>query len=203
MEHEITLEGHWVRLEPLTQAHAQALFDAASESDDPELYRWTWVPRSLDAAREYIDRALAALYLPFATIRLADGRVVGSTRYEQYFWDWPPGHEHHGRTAPDAVEIGWTWLAASALRSPINTEAKLLMLGHAFEHWRVHAVRLTTDARNTRSQAAIERLGAHRDGVIRAIRPGADGTVRNSVWYSITAAEWPDVRRRLESFLAS
>ena len=190
-----------MRLEPLTATHAQGLFDAASESDDAELYRWTWVPRSREAALEYIAKAQDKLFVPFATIRRADGQVVGSTRYEQYFWDWPPGHEHHGRRTPDVVEIGWTWLAASAVRSGINTEAKLLMLRHAFEKWHVHAVRLTTDRRNVRSQAAVERLGARRDGVIRAARTGADGTVRDSVWYSIVAAEWPDVERRLLALL--
>jgi N-acetyltransferase len=203
VRHEITLEGKLVRLEPLDEGHAQALFDAASETDDPELYRWTWVPRSLDAAREYVATALAGdHYVPFATVRRADGRVVGSTRYELEFWDWPAGHEHHGRETPDAVEIGWTWLAAAAVRSGINTEAKLLMLRHAFESWRVHAVLLTTDARNVRSQTAIERLGAKRDGVLRAARPGADGTVRDSVRYSIVATEWPDVERRLEALLS-
>lgn len=201
LEHELVLEGQLVRLEPLTSAHAQSLFDAASETDDRELYRWTWVPRSREAALEYITKAQDRLFIPFATVRRADARVVGSTRYEQYFWDWPAGHEHHGRATPDVVEIGWTWLAASAVRSGINTEAKLLMLRHAFETWRVHAVRLTTDLRNLRSQTAIERLGARRDGVIRAARTGADGSVRDSVWYSIVAAEWPDVERRLLTLL--
>lgn len=201
MKHDLVLEGELVRLEPLTAAHAQALFDAASESDDADLYRWTWVPRSREAAEEYIAKAQDKLFVPFATVRRADGRVVGSTRYEQYFWEWPPGHEHHGRATPDVVEIGWTWLAGSAVRSGINTEAKLLMLRHAFETWHVHAVRLTTDRRNVRSQTAIERLGARRDGVIRAARTGADGTVRDSVWYSILAAEWPDVERRLQALL--
>lgn len=203
MRHEITLEGSLVRLEPLAERHAQALLDAASESEDPELYRWTWVPRTLEGAREYIAEALAGeRFVPFATVCRADGRVVGSTRYEQQFWDWPPGHEHHGRATPDAVEIGWTWLAASAVRSGINTEAKLLMLEQAFDRWRVHVVLLTTDARNVRSQTAIERLGAKRDGVLRAARPGADGTVRDSVRYTIVAAEWPEVRARLEGMLA-
>ncbi len=203
MRHEIVLEGELVRLEPLSEAHVEAIFDAASETDDPELYRWTWVPRTLDAAREYVAAAVAGEhFLPFATIRRADRRVVGSTRYEVEFWDWPPGHEHHGRATPDVVEIGWTWLSATAVRSGINTEAKLVMLRHAFETWRVHAVYLTTDARNVRSQAAIERLGARRDGILRAARPGADGTVRDSARYSIVAAEWPDVERRLEGLLA-
>jgi N-acetyltransferase len=203
VRHEIVLEGKLVRLEPLSEAHAEPLFDAASETDDPELYRWTWVPRTLEATRRYIATALAGEeFLPFATVRRADGRVVGSTRYEQEFWDWPPGHEHHGRTTPDVVEIGWTWLSASAMRSGINTEAKLLMLRQAFDTWRVHAVVLTTDARNVRSQAAIERLGARRDGVLRAARTGADGTVRDSVRYSIIAAEWPEVEAKLEGMLA-
>jgi len=202
VEHEIVLEGRLVRLEPLREAHAAALFDAASEGGDPELYRWTWVPQTLEAARQYVATAVAGEhFVPFATVRRADGRVVGSTRYELEFWEWPPGHEHHGREAPDVVEIGWTWLAASAVRSGINTEAKLLMLGHAFDTWQVHAVVLTTDARNVRSQAAIERLGARRDGVLRAARTGADGTVRDSVRYSIVASEWPDVRARLEGLL--
>lgn len=192
-----------MRLEPLEPSHAQALFDAASETDDPELYRWTWVPSSLEAARAYIATALEGeRYVPFATVRRADGRVVGSTRYELSFWEWPAGHPHHARTSPDVVEIGWTWLAASAVRSGINTEAKLLMLRHAFETWRVHGVYLTTDARNLRSQTAIERIGAKRDGVLRAARPAADGTVRDSARYSIIAAEWPEVEQRLEGLLA-
>jgi RimJ/RimL family protein N-acetyltransferase len=202
VRHEIVLEGDQVRLEPLAESHAAALFDAASETRDAELYRWTWVPDTLEAARQYIESALAGRrFVPFATVRLADGRVVGSTRYELDFWEWPPGHEHHGRQTPDAVEVGWTWLAASALRSGINTEAKLLMLRHAFVTWRVHCVYLTTDARNLRSRAAIERLGAQRDGILRAARPGSDGSVRDSARYSIVAAEWPAVERRLSDLL--
>ena len=196
-----TLSGRLVRLEPLEPRHAEAL--AAAGAEDPSLYRWTWAPDSIAAAHAYIDEALGSVeYVPFATVRLADGRVVGSTRYRVEFWDWPAGHELEGRSTPDVAEIGWTWLAASALRSGVNTEAKLLMLRHAFEAWRVHAVHLKTDARNARSRAAIERLGARFDGVWRASRPAADGTVRDSAFFSIVAAEWPAVEARLEGLLA-
>jgi RimJ/RimL family protein N-acetyltransferase len=194
------LEGELVRLEPLELAHAEAL--AAAAAGDRSLYRWTWVPDGVEAARAYIAEARAdQAFVPFATVRLADGLVVGSTRYRVEFWAWPAGHPEHGRATPDSAEIGWTWLAASAVRSGINTEAKLLMLGHAFEAWRVHSVFLTTDARNQRSRTAIARLGAQLDGVLRAVRPAADGTVRDSARFSITAAEWPAVRARLQGYL--
>ncbi|HEX6487822.1 MAG TPA: GNAT family protein [Candidatus Dormibacteraeota bacterium] len=199
MAERITLEGNLVRLEPLTLEHAGALLAAAAEQ--PELYRWTWVPRDIEGARAYIEEALGPAFVAFATVRLEDQRVVGSTRFRLETWAWPAWHLEHGRTTPDVVEIGWTWLAASALRSGINTEAKKLMLRHAFETWHVHAVRLTTDYRNERSRAAIERIGAKLDGVIRAARNAADGTVRDSAFYSITAAEWPAVDARLEQLL--
>lgn len=194
------LTGRLCRLEPLCPDHAEALLAAVAE--DPSLYHWTWVPDSIAAAEAYIAEATSAPFIGFATIRLADGRLCGSTRFRLEFWDWPAGHPESGRTTPDVVEIGWTWLAASALRSGLNTEAKLLQLRHAFEVWRVHAVQLKTDRRNERSRAAIERLGAHFDGVIRAARPAADGTVRDSAYYSITAAEWPAVESRLEGLLS-
>lgn len=200
MTERVTLEGRLVRLEPLAFEHAQAL--AAAAAGDRLLYRWTWAPSDVESARAYIGEALgSSLYVPFATVRLADERVVGSTRYLVEFWDWPPGHPEQGRTTPDVAEIGWTWLASSALRTGINTEAKLLMLRHAFESWGVHAVRLKTDRRNERSRAAIERLGARLDGVIRAARPASDGTIRDSAFYSITESEWPAVRAHLEALL--
>jgi RimJ/RimL family protein N-acetyltransferase len=125
--------------------------------------------------------------------------VVGSTSFiEPRVWDWPPGSALQRSDRPDVVEIGSTWLAASAQRTRCNTEAKLLMLAHAFERWQVHAVSFKTDERNARSRRAIERLGARFDGVRRADMPGADGTVRNSAHYSIVAAEWPAVRARLD-----
>lgn len=196
------LEGRLCRLERLRPDHAAALASAAAEAaTDPDLYRWTWVPAGEAAARDYIEEALAGPFVAFATVGLPGGRVVGSTRFRVEFWEWPPGHRFHGRATPDTVEIGWTWLAASALRSGVNTEAKLLMLRHAFETWEVHSVHLTTDRRNRRSRKAIERLGAHLDGVLRAVRPAADGGVRDSAFYTITAGEWPAVERRLESLL--
>lgn len=195
------LEGRLVRLEPLGPDHAEGL--AAAAAEDRSLYRWTWAPDSVQSAHAYIAEALgSAQFIPFATIRRADGRVVGSTRFRVEFWDWPPGHEHHGRGTPDVCEIGWTWLAASAVRSGINTEAKLLMLRHAFETWHVHAVHLKTDSRNMRSREAIARLGARFDGIWRAARPAADGAIRDTAFFSILAAEWPEVERHLQALLA-
>jgi len=117
--------------------------------------------------------------------------VVGSTRFGN-LERWTRGEDRI-----DAVEIGWTWLTPSAQRTVVNTEAKLLMLGHAFESWRVHRVTLKTDARNARSRAAIERLGAKLDGLLRAHMPATDDTLRTSAVYSILAGEWPEVRARL------
>src|SRR4029453_19651622 len=113
------------------------------------------------------------------------------------FWPWPAGNVHQrGAERPDVVEIGWTWLAATAQPPPINTEAKLLMLTHAFETWRVRAVRLNTDARNARSRAAIERIGARFDGVLRAHRPGSGGGIRETAAFSLLAEEGPAGRGR-------
>jgi RimJ/RimL family protein N-acetyltransferase len=138
------------------------------------------------------------LFTPFVTVRQEDDRVVGSTRFLTERWDWSASDPRQQRAdRPDVVEIGWTWLAASVQRTAINTEAKLLMLTHAFETWEVHRVCLRTDRRNERSRNAIERLGATLDGVIRADRPGSDGTVRDSAHYSIVREEWPAVRARL------
>jgi len=199
----LTLAGKHVRLEPLTKAHAPALA-AAAASGSRDTYEFTLVPEDEATAATYIDDALklhaAGKALPFATVDAATGRVVGSTRYLNVeFWSWPAGSRfQRGEDVPDVVEIGSTWLAPSAQRTPINTEAKLLMLTHAFERWQVHAVSFKTDERNARSRRAIERLGARFDGVRRADMPGADGTVRNSAHYSIVAAEWPAVRARLD-----
>jgi N-acetyltransferase len=138
------------------------------------------------------------LFTPFVTVRAEDARIVGSTRFLTERWDWSASDPARQRQdTPDVVEIGWTWLAASAQRTSINTEAKLLMLTHAFETWEVHRVCLRTDRRNERSRNAIERLGATLDGVIRADRPGSDGTVRDTAHYSITSEEWPPIRERL------
>jgi RimJ/RimL family protein N-acetyltransferase len=198
----ITLAGRHVRLEPLSRAHVPALV-AAATSGSRETYAFTWVPDSDESASRYVDEALAlhaqGRVLPFATVDAATGRVVGSTRYLNVeFWAWPPGNPlQRGENVPDVVEIGATWLAPAAQRTPINTEAKLLMLTHAFEVWRVHRVSLMTDARNTRSRNAILRLGAKLDGVVRAARVAVDGGIRDTAAFSIVEAEWPEVKASL------
>jgi len=205
MREPLVLEGRFIRLEPLTLVHVPALVQAASA--EPERYRWTYVPDGPVEMTDYVQRALdnaaTGSQIPFATVRRGAGpggndTVVGTTRFcEISFWQWPPGsaYQRHGR--PDVAEIGWTWLAASAQRTPVNTEAKLLMLGHAFETWGVHRVSLRTDVRNERSRVAIERIGGRLDGVLRADRPGADDTVRTSYLFSIVATEWPAVKAAL------
>ena len=201
----VTLEGTYVRLEPLTLDHAGALAAAASVSR--ETYGWTTVPNGVEAARGYITAALtderAGRCLPFATILRKTGRVVGTTRFGNIeYWAWPDGNPNQrGAHLPDAVEIGWTWLAADVQRTSVNTEAKYLMLRHAFETWHVHRVRLMTDERNTRSRAAIERLGGKLDGILRAHTTGSDGAVRNSAVYSLLEGDWPADRARLEALL--
>jgi N-acetyltransferase len=196
-----TLEGRHVRLEPLSLDHVPALVAAASVSR--ETYRFTWVPDGEAAMRRYVEAALAArdagAAVPFATVRRDDGRVSGSTRFGNLeYWSWPDESGKQPPDPPDAAEIGWTWLASDAQRTAINTEAKLLMLGYAFETWRVRRVNLRTDARNVRSRSAIERLGAKLDGILRAHMPAYDGSgVRDTATYSLLEAEWPDARHRL------
>jgi RimJ/RimL family protein N-acetyltransferase len=205
-----TLEGEFVRLEPLSEEHIPGLVAAAAE--DRSHYQWTYTPNGVGQMTDFVRgaRAQAAIggQVPFATIRRgADGRedrVVGSTRFcEIAFWQWPPGAGHQRHGVPDVVDIGFTWLAGSAQRTIVNTEAKLLMMTHAFEVWQVHRVGLQTDVRNKRSWAAIERIGGQLDGIMRADRPGADDTVRTSARFSIVAAEWPDVKARLTARLAN
>jgi len=198
------LVGHVVRLEPMRDDHVDALVAAASESRDS--YQWTFVPDGRDAMAAYVASALegreADVCTPFVTVRLHDERVVGSTRFLTERWDWSLSDPSRQRAdVPDVVEIGWTWLAASAQRTAVNSEAKLLMLAHAFETWDVHRVCLRTDRRNERSRAAIERLGGRLDGIIRADRTASDGTVRNTAHYSIVKDEWPAVRDRLAASL--
>jgi RimJ/RimL family protein N-acetyltransferase len=195
--------GREVALEPLTLDYARELAVAASESR--ESFAFTPVPDGEPAARAYIEKALRACAagerLPFA-IRFR-GRIVGSTSYSVLErWEWPAGSPLQRVDRPDVVEIGTTWLAASAQRTRCNTEAKYLLLGHAFETWQVHRVHLRTDERNQRSRDAIVRLGAKFEGIRRADRPGLDGVVRNSAFYSIVLSEWPEVRDGLERRLA-
>ena len=131
------------------------------------------------------------------------GQVVGSTRfYRMEHWQWPPESPHQRHGLPDVTDLGHSWLTPSAQRTAVNTETKLLLLTHALEDWAVHRVGLRTDVRNTRSRAALERIGARLDGIIRADLPGTDDTVRTSARYSIVLAEWPDVKAGLLDRLA-
>ena len=198
----LTLRGTTVCLRPLREADAAALFAAASEARDS--YGFTPTPDSLAAAEAYIARAhrMQAAGQRFAFAIEWQGRVVGSTSYANFQpWDWA-GHAAQQRSdRPDAVEIGYTWLAASTQRTRCNSEAKYLLLQQAFDVWQVHRVFLKTDARNQRSRAAIERLGARLDGVLRNDMPAVDGTVRNSAYYSLLPAEWSAVKAKLETAL--
>ncbi|MFL5312576.1 MAG: GNAT family N-acetyltransferase [Myxococcales bacterium] len=194
-------EGAHVRLEPLELRHVPALTAAASGAR--ETYAFTWVPEGEAAMLRYVEEALAlrasGAAVPFATIQRATGRAIGSTRFFNFEYFRCPEGARGPPQPPDAVEIGWTWLAADAQRTPVNTEAKLLMLTHAFESWRVLRVNLRTDARNARSRAAIERLGAKLDGILRAHVPASDGGVRDTATYSLLASEWPAAKARLQA----
>ncbi|MFY9927580.1 MAG: GNAT family protein [Streptosporangiaceae bacterium] len=194
------LEGSLVRLEPLAVRHAEDL--AAAAEEDRGSYGFTLVPRASEVGG-YLGAQLARAaqgLIPFAQIRQADGRAVGCTAY----WDprsWP------GRDDLRAIEIGFTWLAASAQGSGINAEGKLLLLSHAFGSLRVARVDFKTDARNVRSRRAIEALGATFEGVLRSWSmswaPGEEGLLRDSAVYSVTAPEWDTVRSRLIARLAT
>ena len=183
----VTLEGYGVRLEPLVPRHAADLATAASDGRLWELW-YTAVPEPENVDR-YVADALAGQaaghMLPWVVRELSSGEIVGSTRY-------------HDIVAPiDRVEIGYTWYAASWQRTHVNRSCKVLLMTHAFETLGCKVVGLRTDNFNFRSQRAIEALGAKRDGVLRHHHPRRDGTVRDSVMYSILAAEWPDVKRHL------
>ena len=188
----ITLEGNGVRLEPLTMAHHDGLVAAAADGKLWDLW-YTSVPTA-DETAEYIQHAIdgtaAGHMLPWAVRNLETGAIVGSTRY------------HDIVAEIDRVEIGYTWYGASAQRSHVNTACKLLLLAHAFDTLGCQVVGLRTDAFNTRSQRAIEGLGAKKDGVLRRFQARRDGTARDSVQYSILVEEWRDVRRHLEARLA-
>lgn len=185
----VTLDGTYVRLEALGPAHVDDLW-AASQDDD--VWRWMPVsrPKSVSDMRAVVDGALAererGRLLPWAIVDRASGRAVGSTSY----LDVVPEHLR--------VEIGWTWIGRPWWRTAINTEAKLLMLGHAFDTLGARRVSLKTDAENLRSQAAIERLGALREGALRAHMVRPDGSARTTVYFSLLSDEWPNTRQRLE-----
>lgn len=184
----VNLQGHGVRLEPMEHHHAEGLAAAATDGRLWELW-YTSVPEP-EATEGYIAAALAGLrdghMLPWVVRDEATGRIAGSTRY------------HDIMPVIDRVEIGYTWYGASWQRSHVNTACKLLLLGHAFETLGCRVVGLRTDNFNFRSQRAIEALGARKDGVIRHHAPRRDGSVRDTVMYSIVDSEWHDVRRHLE-----
>jgi N-acetyltransferase len=201
---QVALKGRCVRLEPLSRRHIDGLVTAAGS--DPSLYRWSPVPQGMAEATSYVDTALAwrdaGTAVPFAILRADDDIVIGSTRFWNLErWSWPQSYPRHGRSVPDACEIGYTWLSRSAIRTGANTEAKLLMLTHAFEIWQVLRVCFHTDVRNQRSRAALERIGGRYEGILRAHRIAADFTPRDSVRYSMLASEWPGIKDRLQQRL--
>ncbi|HEV8599127.1 MAG TPA: GNAT family protein [Gemmatimonadales bacterium] len=189
----LVLAGSVVRLEPLTERHAPDLLAAA---DDPNIWMYlpAYQPKSLADMQAWIRAALASAasgeQIPFAIVALANDRAVGSTRFLEI------------RREDRALEIGWTWLATPVQRSAVNTECKLLLLRHAFEALGALRVQFKTDRRNLRSQRALERLGAVKEGILRKQRINHDGFVRDAVYYSIVDDEWPDVKARLQQRLA-
>ncbi len=212
------LRGRHVRLEPLDHRHVDGL--AAAAAVDRSLYQWSPVPQGKVEAVSYVDAALAGRdagsAVPFAIVECrasppgqandvvndSDSVVIGSTRFFNLErWPWPAGHPRHNGRFPDACEIGDTWLTRSAIRTAANTEAKLLMLTHAFEAWQVLRVCFHTDVRNQRSRAALERIGGKFEGILRAHRMAADFIARDSARFSMVAAEWPGVKQKLSRFL--
>lgn len=191
-----TLTGRVVRLEPLTEDHIDGLTFAASE--DRSTYAYTAVPDGPEETASFVRALLSARAIgetiPFAQVRVSDGEPVGVARYLTL-------RGHRPGDVPYAVEIGGTWLAASAQGTAINPEAKLLLLTHAFEVWNVGRVDLKTDARNARSRAGIESIGATFEGVLRRWQPslhaGEEGGLRDTAMFSIIASEWPRVRDAL------
>jgi RimJ/RimL family protein N-acetyltransferase len=196
-----TLTGTLVRLEPLSVDHIDGLVVASG--DNRETYDWTTVPDGLESVQQFVRQMLALRdageWIPFVQVRVADGRVVGMTNYLTLRFAPQAGY-------PYALEVGGTWLAHSAQRSGINVEAKLLLFGYAFDELGVGRVDLKTDARNARSRAAIEGVGARFEGVLRSWQPsharGEAGQVRDSAMHAVVAADWPEVRDRLQARLA-
>jgi RimJ/RimL family protein N-acetyltransferase len=187
----VTLQGRHVRLVPMTREHVPALWQAAS---DPELWRWTVSQlRGEDDMRRYVEEAMTAqaqgTALPFVTTDAATGQVIGSTRF--------------ANAEGPRVEIGWTWIAAPLQRTAVNTEAKYLMMRHAFETLGLLRVELKTDALNARSRAAILRIGAREEGIFRKHLVTESGRVRDTAYFSVIDDEWPQVKARLEQMLAA
>ena len=193
IDRSVVLTGRTVRLEPLTPAHADALF-AVGRNDEVWQYLAFDTPQTVADVRRFIEIALQnaekGADLPFAIVHLPENRVIGSTRYMEIV---PYDH---------ALEIGWSWLERDLWRSAVNTESKYLLLRHAFDVLDANRVQLKTDLRNLRSQAAIARLGAVREGVLREHRIVKGNYRRSSVIFSILDREWPEVKTRLEERLA-
>ena len=185
----VVLEGRHVRLEPLADAHAEGLYEIGQVEED-----WAYMPRgcfaSLADCRDWVAEARGqADQQAFAIVDRASGRPAGSSRYLTI------------RPAHRGLEIGWTWLGRDWQRSPVNTEAKLLLLGHAFETLGAIRVEFKTDERNLRSQAALERIGAVREGVFRRHMVVQGGVLRNSVYFSVVYADWHALREALQDKL--
>jgi RimJ/RimL family protein N-acetyltransferase len=210
----VGFESRLVRLEPLAPEHVDALLRAATA--DRATFGLAPIPRDRAEMLDYVNAALAdeaaGRALPFTVVRLDHGapEVVGSARLMNLeWWTWPPGpisvagepRRAAAGDPPDVAELGHGWLTPSAQRTAMFTATSLLLLGHAFDTWRVHRLVLKTDARNARSRGAIEKLGGHFEGILRAHLPAADGGVRDTAMYSIISAEWAGVRKRLESAL--
>lgn len=189
----VTLQGRHVRLEPLAKGHLAGLAEVGL---DEEL--WRWIPTAVRTPEEmaaYIETALQeqerGVSLPFAILEKAGGRAIGSTRYGNI------DRTHH------RVEIGWTWVAHEWQRTAMNTEAKYLLLKHAFESLGCIRVELKTDSLNEKSRVAILRIGAKEEGIFRNHMITASGRIRHSAYYSIIDSEWPEVKARLEAKLSS
>jgi N-acetyltransferase len=187
----VTLTGRFVRLEPLEERHRDDLLAAAAQDPATFRYLFTDLSKGVSAWDPYLADALRDEYISWATVDAATGRAIGSSR----FLDIAP---EHGR-----LEIGWTWIAPSHQRTATNTEAKLLQLSYAFDELGATRVAFKTDQRNERSQAAIARLGALHEGVLRHQFRMPDGYMRSSVYFSILADEWPAVKARLVEHLAN
>jgi RimJ/RimL family protein N-acetyltransferase len=189
----VTLTGAYVRLEPLAKTHSAGLAEVGL---DQELWRWIPTPvRTQEEMAAYIDTALdeqaRGISLPFAIMEQGTGRAIGSTRYGNI------DRTHH------RVEIGWTWVARAWQRTAMNTEAKYLLLRHAFESLGCQRVELKTDSLNEKSRAAILRIGAQEEGIFRNHMITSTGRIRHTVYFSIIEAEWPAVKARLEAKLNS
>jgi RimJ/RimL family protein N-acetyltransferase len=187
----VTLEGQRVRLTPLELSHAVELFESSSE----DVWRYTTVKiTTVDAMRDYVRAALEerarGVSMPFATCERASGRVIGTTRYMSI----APEHKR--------LEIGATFVGPAWQRTPVNTEAKYLMFRHAFEELGVNRVELKTNALNLKSRTAMLRVGAQEEGTLRRHMINSDGSIRDTVYFSVIAEEWPKVRARLEEMLA-